>query len=124
MGISKQDQELWQLMMRDTLPLNTPHVIAPPPRLAKRQSTVDNPHHHTWDLHGMTLGEGYQFSLDKIHDQQGNYKFVTFITGKSGQMNQEFVHWLDQNPHVRKVEPTNNGGAYKVWFRKTRQKNK
>lgn len=124
MGISKQDQELWQKMMRDTVPLTTTPMVAPIANCYKTKSTVDRNQRHTWDLHGMTVGQGYQFSIDKILAQHTSYKFVTFITGKSGQMNQEFVHWLDKNPHVRLVESTNNGGAYKVWFRKNTQKNK
>jgi DNA-nicking Smr family endonuclease len=121
MGMSEQDQQLWAAAMKHVQPLHVTHTVNHAP-LAEKISRIPHsrPAHHTWDLHGMALGEGYQFSLDKIHAQQGNYKFVTFITGKSGQMNQEFVQWLDNNPHVRKVEPVNNGGAYRVWFRKTR----
>lgn len=107
--------------MKDVQPLHDTRVPS-----AQREITI-NPKSqtggkHTWDLHGMTISEAHDLTMNQIDHLKNSHKYVTFITGKSGIMNQEFTHWLDGNPQVRKVDVINGGGAYRVWFKKVRQK--
>ena len=122
MPISDKDREIWRMAMRDVKPLSCEQLPQTTliTSMPKKPVTV----RHTWDLHGMTLSQAHQFTLRQVNEQKNSHKWMMFITGKSGQMNQEFKHWLARNPHVTKVDITNDGGAYKVWFKKTRQKQK
>lgn len=110
------------MAMKDVQPLD--HDQVAPVQSPLLASKLPQPPRHTWDLHGMTVSQAHELTLSQIHQLQSKYKFVTFITGKSGQMNQEFRHWLDRHPHVRNIEVSNDGGAYRVWFKKARQKRK
>lgn len=79
---------------------------------------------HTWDLHGMTLMDAHAKVNREIDESRQLFKYMTFITGKSGRMREEFAHWLAQNAHVSRCEPTHDGGAFRIWFKKTRHKHK
>ena len=121
MALTDRDRELWRAAMKDVKPLDKNSVVTSQPRA----SVVTKPEirqHHTWDLHGMTLKEAHQHTLSQIEQQHQDWRFVTFVTGKSGQMRHEFESWLSTNPHVKSVESTNDGGAYRVWFKLSRQK--
>jgi DNA-nicking Smr family endonuclease len=120
MGISDKDRELWRMTMKDVKPLHVCQVPLAP--MTQKSSPPPNTVKHTWDLHGMTLKDAHDLTLNQIEDLKHSHKYATFITGKSGIMKQEFTHWLDQNPLVRKVDVINGGGAYRVWFKKDRQK--
>lgn len=116
MKLSDQDRELWRLSMKDVKPLDqTPLATLSAPQ----KPTVAQPQKPpgTWDLHGLTLSEAYQLTLREVQQAPASWRYQTFITGKSGRMNQEFSHWLSNNSNVRRIEPLGNGGAYRVWFR-------
>lgn len=108
--------------MQDVTPLS--HGVEPDPLRPLPRCPGSLTPRHTWDLHGMTVSQAHELTLNQIHQLHSKYKYVTFITGKSGQMNQEFRHWLDRHPQVRNIEVSNDGGAYRVWFKKARQKKK
>lgn len=120
MSLSDKDRELWRMAMKDVKPFYHDHVA--PVSLPVFAAKLPPPQRHTWDLHGMTVRQAHELTLQQINQLQHTYRFATFITGKSGQMNQEFRHWLEGNPHVRNIEVSNDGGAYRVWFKKTRHK--
>lgn len=107
--------------MKDVAPLSKSCTPRMPSQDVFKPSPAAPPK-HTWDLHGMTVQDAHMLTLSQIDDLKHTHKYVTFITGKSGIMNQEFTHWLDENPQVRKVDVINGGGAYRVWFKKVRQK--
>lgn len=120
--LSQQDQLIWDQYKQDVKPIMHDKVPSTSHAPVKVQ-TVRNVN-HTWDLHGMTLTDAH----GKVHDEIGrfksSFKYMTFITGKSGQMQKEFPDWLRHHPHVSRVDETNMGGAYKVWFKRTRHKHK
>ena len=113
---SDQDRELWRLSMKDVKPLDHTPVATPS---SPHKPTVAQPQKPpgTWDLHGLTLSEAYQLTLSQVQQAPASWRYQTFITGKSGRMNQEFSHWLANNSNVRGIEPLGSGGAYRVWFR-------
>lgn len=124
MPISDKDRELWRMVMQDVTPLHH-DVVTPEPTCVssiKAQPCPDA--HHTWDLHGMTLQDAHAKVQSEIAHARHTFKYMTFITGKSGQMQKEFSHWLSQQAHVHRCEPLNGGGAYRIWFKKTRHKQK
>lgn len=76
----------------------------------------------TYDLHGMTVQQAFDHTIKLV---QRAYEYgipqFTIITGKSGQIRQEFESWID-NPvigkFVRFVRPLPNGGSFYVYLRK------
>lgn len=121
MPLSDKDRELWQVVTRDVKPLFTNQYVDI--HTSSVKITNSSPHSQpVWDLHGMTLDQAHQLTLHQVHEHHKTWKSMTFITGKSGQMNHEFQHWLGHNPLISRVENVNGGGAYRVWFRKIRNK--
>jgi DNA-nicking Smr family endonuclease len=123
--MSAQDRELWLMSMKDVMPLNKPSHQVP---VCSQFTTVEklrvspgdimcvNQIRHRWDLHGMTVQQAHvlvMHQIDQLHEQ---VKYVTFITGKSGQISKEFPHWVSAISYVRACEILNQGGAYRVWF--------
>lgn len=106
--------------MKDVKPLDRSALANPPtpgrPAIAQPQRPPG-----TWDLHGLTLSEAYQLTRGQVQQASQSWRYQTFITGKSGRMNQEFSQWLENCNHVRKIEPLGSGGAYRVWFRKPKR---
>ena len=73
----------------------------------------------TVDLHGMTVNDAYKEVLSYIDKNHKVMKSMCFITGKSGQINSEFVKWIDANQKIREIVPKNGGGAFQIFFKKT-----
>jgi dsDNA-specific endonuclease/ATPase MutS2 len=124
MSVSEADRKLWQAYVSDVTPLSHVHVTptpAPVPRITPSVTQHVSP---ILDLHGMTLQDAHALVQSEISQSQHTFKYMTFITGKSGQMQKEFPDWLRHHPHVSRVDETNTGGAYKVWFKRTRHKHK
>ena len=122
MPISDKDREIWHKAMQDVKRIT--HDQVPKTSQSCVQVNPVSNVNHTWDLHGMTLMDAHAKVNREIDQSRESFKYMTFITGKSGQMQKEFPDWLRHHPHVSRVDATNMGGAYKVWFKKTRQQNK
>ena len=122
MPLSDRDREIWRMAMKDVKPLGS--SCAPDPIMNLPRAKPPTKDIQMWDLHGMTLDQAHELTLREVDRHLGHKGSVTFITGKSGQINQEFQHWLDRYPGVKTVESINGGGAYRVWFTKARQKRK
>lgn len=122
MPISDKDREIWRKAMQGVQPIQHDQV----PRTSQscvQIHPVSNVN-HTWDLHGMTLMDAHEKVNREIDQSRESFKYMTFITGKSGQMQKEFAHWLTTNSHVSRCEPLNDGGAFRIWFKKDRHKHK
>ena len=122
MPISDKDREIWRMAMQDVKPIQ--HDKVPSTSHAPVQVHPVRNVNHTWDLHGMTLMDAHAKVNREIDESRQSFKYMTFITGKSGQMQKEFAHWLATNSHVHRCEPLNDGGAFRIWFKKTRHKHK
>ena len=73
----------------------------------------------TLDLHGLDLNSAYIQSVEfikiaRIH----RFKYVTIITGLSGQIKREFPLWMETLPHTKRIEVLSGGGAFKVFLQK------
>jgi hypothetical protein len=108
------------MAMKDVKPLVKTSVSSPVPGMAPPKPPAKDK--HIWDLHGMTLDEAHQLAISQVQTHQGKSGSVTFITGKSGQMRNEFCHWLDREQGISRIESLNGGGAFRVWFKKIKNK--
>jgi DNA-nicking Smr family endonuclease len=71
------------------------------------------------DLHHLTLQEAHRVSTEHLtHAYYSGIKKVQHITGKSGQISQEFETWVQLNPYVRKIKKQNDGGAWLLWLKR------
>jgi DNA-nicking Smr family endonuclease len=72
------------------------------------------------DLHGMTLADAHRASLEHVYQakQAGDYRYVTIITGLSGQICDEFPRWFENHSLVRSVKALRGGGAWEIWLKK------
>jgi DNA-nicking Smr family endonuclease len=119
MPLRKEDQQLWERAMQDVQPINKPPVVISAPQNAKISPKPHTPQ-HTHDLHGLTLSEAHQRVTSQLHGDQ-LFHILTFITGKSGQIQQEFAHWVGAHRNVRKVDALPGGGAFRVHLRSSKR---
>lgn len=68
------------------------------------------------DLHGMTTQQAYEHTKHFVHRSDGSKK-LTIITGKSGQIRNEFPHWMDKLPVVHAFAELPGSGAFNIWIK-------
>ena len=112
--MSPEDIELWTQFTQGILPLvvkPVAPVVRPAHRAAPRRSTFSP----TLDLHGLTVALAHAETKRLVRDSMiYGLRFVTVITGLSGPIRHEFPLWTETMPEVKRVEPLNGGGAFKV----------
>lgn len=116
--LTQAEQALWDEAMSSTASLPYPNLVTPEHR-ARRLPVRDLGFSPKLDLHHLTLQQAHQ-EIQK-HIEQAEllgYKRVTHITGKSGQISQEFETWAQLHPKIRKIKKLNDGGAWILWLRK------
>lgn len=123
MSLTDKDKQIWQAYTKGVTPLGKPPQIAPvqtaaPVRVATHRVAP------FMDLHGETLQSAWQSVRHHVEHLKHEVKHMTVVTGKSGQIRQEFPSWLVTMPGVQKVESINGGGAFRVHFKKTRHNKK
>lgn len=69
---------------------------------------------HSLDLHGMTVHDAYMAVMEFFASTQ--HRKVQIITGKSGQIRQEFVRWIENDRRVSRIIPKSGGGSYEIHF--------
>lgn len=114
-----EDQELWRQVTEGIIPIvftPTAAVIRPTAPLVARH----RPFRQTLDLHGLTLNEAHAQTKKVVYEARLFYglKSITVITGLSGQIRREFPFWVEALPEVRRFEPLNGGGAFRVHLKK------
>lgn len=71
-----------------------------------------------FDCHHKSIQEAYVDLKDFIERHYENSsKFITVITGKSGDINREFKTWMEKNKFVRYISQNDNGGSWKVFIK-------
>jgi DNA-nicking Smr family endonuclease len=117
--MTPEDKELWKQVTEGTVPLVFRPVAAVIRPHARRAIMHAGQFRTTLDLHGYTIHQAHAESRAFIQTAATrDLKFVIIITGLSGGIKKEFIHWAELMPQVRKVEELNGGGAYKVYFKK------
>lgn len=113
-----EDEELWKQVTEGLIPLVfTPTAAAIRP--SARSFAHYRPFRRTLDLHGMTLNEAHAQTKRVVYEAKiYGLKYVTIITGLSGQIRREFPFWVEALPEARRVEALNGGGAFKVFLKK------
>lgn len=122
MPLSPNDQQLWASVIKHVQPLDHKQISHVPGNLLKSSVIQHNTNHHTLDLHGMTLAAAHERIQDHLRENRQSYKFVTIITGKSGALSDLAPRWIEQMPHVGKVDHADHKGSVKVWFKRTQKK--
>jgi dsDNA-specific endonuclease/ATPase MutS2 len=117
--MTQEDADLWKRVTEGSSPLlpkpSAPVIRpdAPPVRRQRARFT-------TLDLHGLTLQQAHSEVLTLIREaKHAGLKYVTVITGLSGQIRREFTYWVEHRPEVRKIDCLNGGGAFKIFLKKT-----
>lgn len=106
--LTLEDLHIWK-RVRDSVTSDQPIYCAP---LRAPFSTV-------LDLHGMQIHPAYQRVLEHVVEAKRlGHRKLTVITGRSGPINTEFVHWLQDRPDISRIVAKNGGGAYDVWLKK------
>ena len=124
MSLSDKDKQIWQSYVKDVTPLH--HDLVKPdvvPRIKKQPEDVCRVN-GLMDLHGLTLQQAHVSVHEQLNAHHNTLRYMTVVTGKSGQMSKEFPHWLENHAHVHRLESLNDGGAFRIWFKKTRHKQK
>lgn len=117
--MTREDAELWKRVtegLQSLLPKPRAPVIRPDAPLSVRRHRA---RFTTLDLHGLTLQQAHAEALAHVRaGKAAGLKYVTVITGLSGEIRREFRYWIEPLPEVRKVETLNGGGAFKVFLKK------
>lgn len=115
--LTDTERKLWDDFTKG-VKLNLSESI-PLPTRATRPQVQDISFSPVLDLHNYTIQQAYEASSD--HLEQAFYlgiKKVQHITGKSGQISQEFETWASLHPRVRKIKKQNDGGAWLLWLKR------
>ena len=109
---TEDELRLWQTYWEETAATGIPMAPQTPPPIPGRRL----------DLHGLTMQEAYGRTMELLeqHHQLGT-KDMVIITGKSGQIRDEFIGWLGNCKHVARWEPLQDRrggiGSYRVFLR-------
>lgn len=107
------DMSLWDQIKDTITPLGEPRAAGEARYLSAQFSPS------FVDLHGYTIQDAYERVERAIdRNREGGRYTLTVITGRSGEICQEFPTWCTLNPDVRMVEPLNGGGAFLLKLRK------
>lgn len=114
--LSEDDKKVWDSFIQTGItpqPRNV--VVAETPKTRPEVKSIS--FSTVLDLHHLTLQQAHEAS--NAHLEQAYYlgiRKVQHITGKSGQISQEFETWAKLNPRVRKIQKQNDGGAWLLWL--------
>ncbi len=100
--MNEDDKQLWKKFC-DSLKDDTKSVSYHP-----------LPFPHILDLHGYVIHDAFSMVSQFIEDT--SYKQIIIITGKSGQINKEFPHWISRFKIVKRYEMLNSG-SYKLYLK-------
>lgn len=108
---------LWALITKTVRPLGVKGPMPHAPMLNARDVKPSiRPWHPVLDLHGMTLHDAHRAVREHIANaRRHQWKKITVITGRSGDIFQEFTHWLEGQP-IRSYQLQKNGGSYILWL--------
>jgi DNA-nicking Smr family endonuclease len=114
--LSEEDEKVWTAFTQSGITPSPRNVIVPESSKV-RPEVKDISFSTVLDLHNLTLQQAHEAS--NAHLEQAYYlgiRKVQHITGKSGQISQEFETWARLNPRVRKIQKQNDGGAWLLWL--------
>lgn len=115
-----KDLEIWNEFIKGIKPLNKNiHSYFPQKQKITIRHRTRRPNY--LDLHGYTLNEAFEelekFFEEKYYDKIRNVKI---ITGASGQIRQDFPHWMD-NPKLKRFYSSYsqiNSGSFLIKIKK------
>lgn len=115
--LTADELALWEAFTRNIRPLARDQVANNPPNVfvcVSRDSFS-----YTLDLHGLSLHDAHARFTSFIWDAYDRgARYVTVITGRSGQIRVEFPEWAAKDRLIRYIEPLPNGGSFRVYVKK------
>jgi DNA-nicking Smr family endonuclease len=112
------DKALWLSAMQDVAQMAR-RDIPNPPKVKLPSISVVKQFNPVLDLHGHAVASAHETVFGHIKEAwNNNVRTVVVITGRSGLIRDEFQHWLDCHPDVRKIETINGDGAFKLRLKK------
>lgn len=104
--MNASDSRLWDWFKRSVTPLGSPKAPSlPPPDIFERRI----------DLHGMATQEAFQTTNSYIEAaKRHGADSVVVVTGKSGSIREEFLHWVNSNEYVARCELLPSDGAFRL----------
>lgn len=121
MSLSEQDRKLWLSYVMGVQPMACARVKPDQNVFVKVQPKPQTRQNPILDLHGMTLSQAHAATQNHVTLMRHRFSYVTVITGKSGILRDQLPHWVQVWSDVRSCELDKSGGAYKIWFKRTRQ---
>lgn len=106
--MSEEDKRLWERVCATVRKLGEKIHPTPTSKPLVPEAIPHNP--RVIDLHGKTVQEAYDATVDFLANTQ--FKAVIVITGKSGQIRQEFPRWMEKLGYLYVIK--SNGGAFSV----------
>ena len=106
--MTEDDKKIWKAVTDTVTPLGHPGCRKRPKACAPTQQPSK------LDLHGMTVQGAYDASVMFL--ENATSKTVEIVTGRSGQIRQEFERWLENHPKVKSIT-TVNDGAFRIRLR-------
>ena len=116
---TSEEIELWLQVMNGTAKIERQPLSQPPQARPPKPRPQPVPS-RTVDLHGLTLAQAHDRILAQLDLWKGLTRSLVFVTGKSGLIRQEFSRWLQHHSAVSRIETLNGGGAFRVYYHKTR----
>ena len=104
-NMDDKDEKIWEAVKKTVTPLEAAG--------RSRRSRLRAPREkRTLDLHGLTVNEAFLATRSFIENASDGR--IHIITGKSGQINQEFLRWLEPIARIKNVTEKNGGGSYEI----------
>lgn len=116
------DAGVWDAYCKDVTPLRGGKVPSSAPAPLGLAFSTPITTQHTLDLHGLTVAEAHTRTSNFLLLARSHYDYVTVVTGRSGAIRDEFLHWLSDDRGISRVEPLNGSGAFRIYFRKQRKR--
>lgn len=115
--LTQEEEDLWSRVMSGAETISCPTATPETPR--RKIVIRDHSFQKTIDLHGLYLNDAYKKTREYFDRAYENgEKTVTVITGRSGNILEEFPHWANSHSKVRRIELKPNKGSWKVWLEK------
>jgi hypothetical protein len=115
--LTESERKLWE-DFTNGVKLQSSDIV-PDSKPAIRPQVQDISFRSVLDLHNFTIQAAYDAS--NAHIEEAFYLGITkiqHITGKSGQISQEFETWASLHPRIRKIKKQNDGGAWLLWLKR------
>ena len=120
-NITHEDLIIWQEATKGVTRLECPPDVTSSQPHVVRTYPDSGQLTYTHDLHGLTIEGAYRYMMALVYElHERECRGVRIITGKSGDIRQEFPQWMRVMPFARyiaKVQLESTGGSFLLTLR-------